>query len=36
VPWLLVTGLVLVLPLVTAGIVGLTARSRLPMISRLS
>ncbi|MDQ1625876.1 MAG: putative transport system permease protein, partial [Actinomycetota bacterium] len=36
VPWLLVIGLVVVLPVVTAGIVGLTARSRLPLISRLS
>lgn len=36
VPWLLVGGLVLVLPMLTAAIVGLTSRSRLPMISRLS
>jgi putative ABC transport system permease protein len=36
VPWLLVIGLVVVLPVATAGIVGLTARSRLPLISRLS
>jgi putative ABC transport system permease protein len=36
VPWLLVGGLVLLLPLVTAAIVGLTSRSRLPMVSRLS
>jgi putative ABC transport system permease protein len=36
VPWLLVLGLVVVLPLVTATVVGLTSRSRLPMVSRLS
>ncbi len=36
VPWLLVIGLVVVLPLVTAVVVGLTSRSRLPMVSRLS
>jgi putative ABC transport system permease protein len=36
VPWLLVGGLVLVLPMLTAVIVGLTSRSRLPMVSRLS
>ena len=36
IPWLLVGGLVLLLPLLTATIVGLTSRSRLPMISRLS
>jgi putative ABC transport system permease protein len=36
VPWLLVGGLVLALPLLTAGIVGMTARSRFPMVSRLS
>jgi putative ABC transport system permease protein len=36
VPWLLVGGLVLVLPLVTAVVVGLGSRSRLPMVSRLS
>jgi putative ABC transport system permease protein len=36
VPWLLVGGLVLVLPLVTAIVVGLGSRSRLPMVSRLS
>ena len=36
VPWLLVLGLVVVLPLVTAAVVGLTSRSRLPMVSRLS
>ena len=36
VPWLLVLGLVVVLPLLTAAVVGLTSRSRLPMVSRLS
>ncbi len=36
VPWLLVGGLVLALPLLTAAIVGLASRSRLPMVSRLS
>jgi putative ABC transport system permease protein len=36
IPWLLVLGLVVVLPLVTAAVVGLTSRSRLPMVSRLS
>ena len=36
VPWLLVLGLVVVLPLVTAAVVGLASRSRLPMVSRLS
>ncbi len=35
VPWLLVIGLVVLLPLVTAAIVGLTARSRLPLVARL-
>jgi putative ABC transport system permease protein len=35
IPWLLVLGLVVVLPLVTAAIVGLTARSRLPLVARL-
>ena len=35
VPWLFVIGLVVVLPLVTALIVGLTARSRLPLVARL-
>lgn len=35
VPWLLVGGLVVGLPLLTAVIVGLTARSRLPLVSRL-
>lgn len=36
VPWLLVLGIVVVLPLVTAAVVGLAARSRLPMVARLS
>ena len=35
VPWAWVLGLVVVLPLVTALIVGLTARSRLPLVARL-
>ncbi len=35
VPWLLVTGVVLGLPLLTAAVVGLTARSRLPLVARL-
>jgi putative ABC transport system permease protein len=35
VPWLLVLGLVAGLPLLTAAVVGLTARSRLPLVSRL-
>lgn len=36
VPWLLVGTLVIALPLVTALVVGLTARSRLPLVSRLT
>lgn len=36
IPWLLILGLVVVLPLVTAAIVGLTARSRLPLVGRLT
>ena len=36
VPWLLIGGLVLGLPLVTAAVVALATRSRLPMVSRLS
>lgn len=36
VPWLLVLGVVVGLPLLTAAFVGLTSRSRLPMVSRLS
>ena len=35
IPWLLVLGLVVVLPLLTAAIVGLFARSRLPLVARL-
>jgi putative ABC transport system permease protein len=35
VPWLLIGTLVLGLPLLTAAIVGLTARSRLPLVARL-
>lgn len=35
VPWLLVGSLVIALPLLTAVIVGLTARSRLPLVARL-
>jgi putative ABC transport system permease protein len=35
VPWLLIVSVVIVLPLFTALIVGLTARSRLPMVARL-
>lgn len=36
VPWLLVVGLVIGLPLLTATVVGLATRSRLPMVSRLT
>jgi putative ABC transport system permease protein len=35
IPWLLILCLVLLLPLVTAAIVGLSARSRLPLVARL-
>ena len=35
IPWLLIGALVLALPLLTAAIVGLTARSRLPLVARL-
>ena len=35
VPWLLVLGVVVGLPLLTAALVGLTTRSRLPMVARL-
>jgi putative ABC transport system permease protein len=35
VPWLMILGLVVVLPLVTALIVGVFARSRLPLVARL-
>lgn len=36
IPWLLILGLVVALPLLTALIVGLTARSRLPLAARLT
>jgi putative ABC transport system permease protein len=36
VPWLMIIGLVVALPLLTAAVVGLSTRSRLPMVSRLS
>jgi putative ABC transport system permease protein len=36
IPWLLIGGLVVGLPLITALVVGLTSRSRLPMVSRMS
>jgi putative ABC transport system permease protein len=36
VPWLLILGVVAALPLLTATVVGLSARSRLPMVSRLA
>lgn len=35
VPWLLIVALVVVLPILTAAIVGLTARSRLPLATRV-
>lgn len=35
IPWLLIGGVVLGLPLLTAAIVGLFARSRLPMVARM-
>lgn len=35
IPWLLIGTIVLVLPLLTAAVVGLTARSRLPLVARL-
>ena len=35
VPWLLIIGLVVGLPLLTALIVGLSTRSRLPLVARL-
>ena len=34
-PWLLVLGVVVGLPLLTAALVGVTARSRLPLTARL-
>lgn len=35
VPWLMVLGIVVLLPLLTAALVGLFARSRLPLVARL-
>jgi putative ABC transport system permease protein len=35
IPWLEIVGLVVALPLVTAVLVGLMARSRLPLVARL-
>lgn len=35
VPWLMILGLVVALPLLTAAVVGLFARSRLPLVARL-
>jgi putative ABC transport system permease protein len=35
IPWVMILGLVVVLPLLTAAIVWLTARSRLPLVARL-
>ena len=35
IPWTLILGLVVVLPLLTALTVGLTAGSRVPMVARL-
>lgn len=35
VPWLMILGIVVALPIVTAAVVGLAARSRLPMVARL-
>jgi putative ABC transport system permease protein len=35
IPWLLVAVIVVALPLLTAAVVGLTARSRLPLVARL-
>lgn len=35
VPWLMIAIIVLALPLLTAAVVGLTARSRLPLVARL-
>lgn len=34
IPWLLIATVVVVLPLLTAAVVGLTARSRLPLVAR--
>jgi putative ABC transport system permease protein len=35
IPWLLIAAIVVALPLLTAAVVGLTARSRLPLVARL-
>jgi putative ABC transport system permease protein len=35
IPWLQIVGLVVALPLLTAAVVGLVARSRLPLVARL-
>ena len=35
VPWMLIAVIVIALPLLTAAVVGLTARSRLPLVARL-
>ena len=35
IPWLLIGAIVLALPLMTAAVVGLSARSRLPLVTRL-
>ena len=35
VPWLMILGLVVVLPLLTAVVVGARGRSRLPLVARL-
>lgn len=35
IPWLMIAVIVLALPLLTAAVVGLTARSRLPLVARL-
>ncbi|RYC11494.1 ABC transporter permease [Nocardioides zhouii] len=35
IPWLLIITIVVALPLLTAAVVGLTARSRLPLVARL-
>lgn len=35
VPWLLIGAIVLALPLLTALVVGLSTRSRLPMVARI-
>ncbi len=35
IPWLLIGAIVLALPLLTAAVVGLSARSRLPLVARL-